>query len=66
VLRPGGLTNVPGTGRVRLAASVPRGQISRDDVAAMILGLATDARGISQTLELVAGDTPIEHALGQL
>jgi hypothetical protein len=66
VLRPGGLTNAPGTGRVRLAASVPRGRISRDDVAAVIVGLATDARGISQTLELVAGDTPIEHALGQL
>jgi uncharacterized protein YbjT (DUF2867 family) len=65
VLRPGGLTNAPGTGRVRLAASVPRGQISRDDVAAAIAGLATDARGIGQTLEL-AGRHPIEHALGQL
>jgi uncharacterized protein YbjT (DUF2867 family) len=66
VLRPGGLTKGPGTGRVRLAASVPRGQISRDDVAAVIVGLVTDARGIGQTLELVAGDTPIEHALRQL
>jgi hypothetical protein len=35
-------------------------------VAAVIVGLATDARGIGRTLELVAGDTPIEHALGQL
>jgi uncharacterized protein YbjT (DUF2867 family) len=66
VLRPGGLTNAPGTGRVRLAASVPPGQISRDDVAAVIVGLVTDARGIGQTLELVAGGTPIEHALRQL
>src|SRR5262245_47615776 len=63
VLRPGGLTNAPGTGRVRLATSVPRGQISRDDVAAVIVGLVSQARGIGQTLELVAGDTPIEQAL---
>jgi uncharacterized protein YbjT (DUF2867 family) len=63
VLRPGGLTNAPGTGRVRLATSVSRGQISRDDVAAVIVGLLSHARGIGQTLELVAGDTPIEQAL---
>src|SRR5262245_40281857 len=36
VLRPGGLTNRPGTGRVRLADSVPRGQVSRDDVAGVV------------------------------
>jgi uncharacterized protein YbjT (DUF2867 family) len=66
VLRPGGLTDAPGTGRVRLASSVPRGQISRDDVAAVIVGLLSHARGIGQTLELVAGDTPIERALEQL
>jgi uncharacterized protein YbjT (DUF2867 family) len=66
VLRPGGLTNASGTGRVRLAASVPRGQISRDDVAAVIVGLLRHARGVGQTLELVAGDTPIEQALEQL
>jgi uncharacterized protein YbjT (DUF2867 family) len=63
VLRPGGLTNAPGTGRVRLASSVPRGQISRDDVAAVIFGLLSRARGIGRTLELVAGDTPIDVAL---
>jgi uncharacterized protein YbjT (DUF2867 family) len=66
VLRPGGLTNAPGTGRVQLASSVPRGQVSRDDVAAVIVGLLSDARGIGQSLELVSGDTPIEQALEQL
>jgi uncharacterized protein YbjT (DUF2867 family) len=63
VLRPGGLTNAPGTGRVRLATSVPQGQVSRDDVAAVIVDLLSHDRGIGQTLELVAGDTPIERAL---
>jgi hypothetical protein len=51
---------------VRLEASVPRGQISRDDVAAVIVGLLSHARGFGQTLELVAGDMPIEQAIEQL
>ncbi len=63
VLRPGGLTNTPGTARLRLAVSVPRGQMSRDDVAAVIVGLVTDARGIGQTLEL-AGDIGSNTPLG--
>jgi uncharacterized protein YbjT (DUF2867 family) len=66
ILRPGGLTNAPGTGRVRLELSVPRGQVSRDDVATVVAGLLTEARGIGQTLELVGGDTPIEEALRRL
>jgi uncharacterized protein YbjT (DUF2867 family) len=66
VLRPGGLTDEPGTGQVRLAPSVPRGRVSRDDVAAVIAGLLTDGRGIGQTLELVGGDTPTADALASL
>jgi uncharacterized protein YbjT (DUF2867 family) len=66
ILRPGGLTNAPGTGQVRLELSVPRGQVSRDDVATVVAGLLTEARGIGQTLELVGGDTPIEEALRRL
>ena len=66
VLRPGGLTNAPGTGRVRLAPSVPRGQISRDDVATVLTALLTGSRGIRQTLELVSGDTPIDDAVAHL
>jgi nucleoside-diphosphate-sugar epimerase len=66
VLRPGGLTSAPGTGRALLAPSVPRGQVSRDDVAAVLVGLLTGYCGIRQTLELVAGDTPIDEALAVL
>lgn len=66
VLRPGGLTNAPGTGRVRLADSVPRGQISRDDVAGVVGALVMGGAGIGRTLELVAGDVPIAQAISQL
>jgi uncharacterized protein YbjT (DUF2867 family) len=66
VLRPGRLTDVPGTGRVRLAPSVPRGDVSRDDVAAVVAGLVTSDRGVHQTLELVGGEVPIDDALARL
>lgn len=66
VLRPGRLTNSPGTGRVHLAPSAPAGEVTRDDVAAVIAGLVTGGRGIGQTLVLVGGDVPIEEALGRL
>ena len=65
VLRPGGLTNDPGTGRVRLASSVARGQVSRDDVAAVLAGLLTGDGGFHRVLELVGGDTPIPDALAE-
>jgi uncharacterized protein YbjT (DUF2867 family) len=67
VLRPGRLTNEPGTGRVRLGLPpLARGAVSRDDVAAVIATLLVDGRGIGHTLELVQGDTPIADATSQL
>jgi uncharacterized protein YbjT (DUF2867 family) len=70
ILRPGGLTNDPGTGRVRLAPPpVERGAVSRDDVAEVIAALVVDRHGrhgIGQTLELRGGDTPIAEAISQL
>jgi nucleoside-diphosphate-sugar epimerase len=66
VLRPGGLTNEPGTGRVRLEPQVPRGSVSRNDVAAVVTGLLVDGRGRHTTLGLVGGDTLIADALAAL
>jgi nucleoside-diphosphate-sugar epimerase len=63
VLRPGGLTDAPGTGRVTLARHVDRGNIPRDDVAAVLVALL-DARADGAVLELVAGPTPIDEAVG--
>jgi uncharacterized protein YbjT (DUF2867 family) len=59
VLRPGRLTDEPGTGLVRLAPEVPPGAVPRDDVAAVIVALLANPGTIGQTLELVSGDTPI-------
>jgi len=64
VLRPGSLTDEPGSGRVRLGeslgahGSVPRSDVARVAVAAVRLGAAQ-----GRALELLAGDTPVEEAL---
>jgi uncharacterized protein YbjT (DUF2867 family) len=64
ILRPGRLTDAPATGRIRLAAPpVPRGAISRADVAAVIAALFDEPGTWHQTLELVGGDTPIAAAV---
>ncbi|MEV7929476.1 NAD(P)-binding oxidoreductase [Kitasatospora sp. NPDC088779] len=63
VLRPGRLTDGPGTGLVRLAASVARGAVDRADVAAVLAALLRAPGTAGQTLELVAGDTPVEEAV---
>jgi nucleoside-diphosphate-sugar epimerase len=62
VLRPGRLTDEPGTGRVRLGRGVGFGTVSRDDVAAVMLGLL-DRPCAGAVIEVVAGDTPIAEAV---
>jgi uncharacterized protein YbjT (DUF2867 family) len=63
ILRPGGLTNDPGTGLVTLAATTGRGPVPRDDVAAVLLGLLDEPRTSGATLELISGATPIRQAI---
>ena len=67
ILRPGGLTDEAATGRVRLAPpSLPRGQVPRADVAAVIVALLDDPGTAGATLDLISGDTPIAEAVAQL
>lgn len=63
VLRPGGLTDDPGTGRVRLEPRVGRGSVPRDDVAAVLLSLLDEASTIGLVLELVSGDDVVDAAV---
>ena len=65
IVRPGRLTDDAGAGRVLLAPSVPRGAVSRDDVAAVLLALV-DAPVSAATVDLVAGQTPIDQAIAEL
>ncbi|MCG5216004.1 SDR family oxidoreductase [Streptosporangium sp. KLBMP 9127] len=64
ILRPGSLTDEPGTGRVALSeTALPSGQISRDDVTAVIAVLLDTPAVRHLTLELTSGDTPIPAAV---
>ncbi|MGY1608317.1 MULTISPECIES: NAD(P)-binding oxidoreductase [unclassified Geodermatophilus] len=65
VLRPGRLTDDPGTGRVTLTHGVEFGDVPRDDVAAVLLALL-DAGKTDEVVELVSGPTPIEEAVAAL
>jgi uncharacterized protein YbjT (DUF2867 family) len=67
IVRPGGLTDEPGTGRVAAAESLGRrGRVPRDDVAATLVGVLGADNTIGRTFELLEGETPIEQALAGL
>jgi uncharacterized protein YbjT (DUF2867 family) len=64
IVRPGGLTDAPATGRVRLTAPpVPRGSVPPADRAPGKAPQLSEPRARQQTLELISGDTPIAEAV---
>jgi uncharacterized protein YbjT (DUF2867 family) len=63
IVRPGGLTDDPGTGRVEIAESTGRGTIARADVAAVLLAVLDSPATAGRTFELIAGRTAIDEAL---
>jgi uncharacterized protein YbjT (DUF2867 family) len=66
IVRPGGLTNTPGTGRVTVGDSVGRGSIPREDVAAVLLNVLNLPSTAGRQFELIGGTTPIGDALAAL
>jgi cytosine deaminase len=66
IVRPGGLSNDAGTGHVNLGESVPRGQVTRDDVAAVVAAVLDSPNTIGRTFELMGGDTPVAEAVAAI
>jgi nucleoside-diphosphate-sugar epimerase len=66
IVRPGRLTNDPGTGRVTLARHVDRGEVPREDVAAVVAAALSDDRAAGQIVEVVSGDQPIGDAFASV
>jgi uncharacterized protein YbjT (DUF2867 family) len=66
VVRPGSLTDDPGTGRVRIQAEPIRAEVSRDDVAQVLAAVLAEPRSARLTMYVVAGDEPIAEALATL
>ncbi len=63
IVRPGRLTDEPGTGTVELAPALAFGQIPRDDVALVILHTLQAPNTIRATFELVSGAMAVEVAV---
>lgn len=63
IVRPGHLTNDPGTGLVKIADRTGPGNIPRADVAAVVLAVLDTPSTAGQTFELISGDTPITEAV---
>jgi uncharacterized protein YbjT (DUF2867 family) len=64
IIRPGSLTNEPGTGRIDAAPSLGRrGEISREDVAAIFAATLEAENTVGKTFETLSGDTPIREAI---
>jgi nucleoside-diphosphate-sugar epimerase len=63
IVRPGGLTDEPATGRVFISNEGERGQIPRTDVAAVLAATLHTEAAIGKTFEVISGATPVEDAV---
>jgi nucleoside-diphosphate-sugar epimerase len=63
IVRPGALRDDPGTGRVRVQTEPFRGEVPREDVAAVIDALLSDPRASGQVLYVNGGDDAVSDAL---
>jgi len=67
IVRPGRLTDGPGTGLIEVAARLDtRGEIARDDVAATLVACLDAPNTVGVAFDLVAGDRPINEAVSEL
>ncbi|HEU5043960.1 MAG TPA: SDR family oxidoreductase [Nocardioidaceae bacterium] len=65
IVHPGRLTDDPGTGRIRVGR-LERGEVTRDDVAAVLVAALHDDRTVGKDFDLLGGDQSITQALAGL
>jgi uncharacterized protein YbjT (DUF2867 family) len=66
IIRPGRLTDDPGTGLVALGSTVSRGEVPRADVAAVLAAVIDQDATVGRQWNLVSGDTPVAEAVRAL
>eukprot|EP00761_Pharyngomonas_kirbyi_P011476 gb/GECH01011501.1/.p1 GENE.gb/GECH01011501.1/~~gb/GECH01011501.1/.p1 ORF type:complete len:230 (+),score=71.56 gb/GECH01011501.1/:1-690(+) len=71
IVRPGGLTDEPGTGKVYMQEKLPLGElksfnVSRENVASVIVGCLEHSSTVRKAFDFVDGETDIEEALSKL
>ncbi|WP_061809123.1 SDR family oxidoreductase [Rossellomorea vietnamensis] len=63
IIRPGGLLNEEGTGKVSAAENLERGSIPREDVARTIVASLTEESTFNKGFDLISGSTGIGEAV---
>jgi nucleoside-diphosphate-sugar epimerase len=63
IIRPGALTDDPGTGRVRIDTTSFRAEVARDDVADVLEAVLHEPRAAGRVLYVNAGEAPLAQAL---
>ena len=63
IVRPGRLTNDPGTGMVELAPRLAYGEITRDDVAAVLYACLSADNTVHGAFDLVSGSVSVQQAV---
>ncbi len=67
IVRPGRLTDGPGSGQVDLAGRLGRyGEVPREDVASVLLAMLEAENTVRGTYELLGGDVPVDEAVAAL
>jgi uncharacterized protein YbjT (DUF2867 family) len=67
IVRPGSLTDDPGTGLVTVTTDMSaRGQVPREDVARVLAAVLGDPSTIGKTFVVIGGDTPVDEAVAAL
>lgn len=66
IIRPGGLKNEPGTGKIFVGTDLKPGSIPREDVARVIAASLQEEKTYRMAFDLIAGDDLVEDALGNL
>lgn len=66
IIRPGGLLNETGTGKVSVGENLTRSSIPREDVARTIFAVLNEPKTHKRAFDVVSGDIAIEDAIKTL
>ena len=65
IIKPGRLTDDPGTGKIK-AGDLDRGEIPREDVAAVIAYVLEHPETAGLEFDLLSGSKPVDEAISEL
>jgi uncharacterized protein YbjT (DUF2867 family) len=63
IVKPGRLTDEKGTGKVKIGSNLPKEEIPREDVAAVLTEILETPETTHLQLDLVSGDVPIPESV---